>query len=131
MARPSDLRAGFADQEVEVDALVRLHHRLAVQLGPATIGMWFRRLPLRAPTREFFVGHVQMDSSFRDIELDHVAVLDKGQRSARRSLRRGVQHDGAIRGARHPRIHTRTMSVTPCFNIFAGNAKFPTSGKPG
>ena len=25
----------------------------------------------------------------------------------------------------------RTMSVTPCFRIFAGSAKLPTSGKPG
>ena len=25
----------------------------------------------------------------------------------------------------------RTMSVTPCFRIFAGSAKLPTSGNPG
>src|SRR5207248_7003413 len=63
MAFPAHLRAGFADEEIEIDAFVRLLHRFAVQLDPASIRMRRRRFPLCASTPELGVRHVQMQTA--------------------------------------------------------------------
>src|SRR5436309_1342728 len=87
-----------ADEEIEVDALVGLLHGLAIELDPAAIGMRRRRLPLRAAAPELIVRHVQLQAARVDIELDDVAVLYQGERTAGGGLRRRVQHDGSVRG---------------------------------
>src|SRR6202171_1089968 len=102
VALPADLGAGFTDQEIEVDALIRLGHGLAIELDPAAIGMRLGWLPFRFAPCELGIGDVQMDSPPGDVELDHVAVLDQRQRSTVGRFGRGVQHHRSVGGARHP-----------------------------
>src|SRR3954464_705476 len=70
MALPCDRRARAPDEKLEVDALVRLLDRIAVELHPAATRMRRGRLPARAPLRKLVVGHVQMQPPILDIELD-------------------------------------------------------------
>src|SRR5262245_30992630 len=66
--------AGFPHEEVEIDALVGLLHRRAIELHPAAVGVRLRRLPLGAALGKLLVGHVEMQPSLADVELDDVAV---------------------------------------------------------
>src|SRR6476619_7310343 len=51
----TDRRTGAADEKIEVDTLVGLLHRAAVELHPAARGMWRWRLPPRTSAREHVV----------------------------------------------------------------------------
>src|SRR5438105_6525525 len=104
MRLPELGRAALADQEVEIDALVGLQHGVDVELRVAALVRRLESLPGFAAARQLGLGHVEMQLSLLDVELDHVAVLNQRQRSARRRLRRHMQHDRAIGGAAHARI---------------------------
>src|SRR5512143_1362687 len=60
-----DLRPRFPDQEIEVNALIGLLHRLAVELHPAAISVRRLRLPLRAPFCELGCRNLQVDRALR------------------------------------------------------------------
>ena len=45
-----------------------------------------------------------MQAAFRDVEFDHIPVLNQRQCAAGSGFRGGVQDDGAVGRAAHPRI---------------------------
>ena len=100
---PWNFRSAFTYQKIEIDTLIRLQDVIKEQPVPSPRrGFWWD--PLGFASREFFVGHFQMKSPFRDIELNHISGPDQGERSACRRFRGNVEHDRAKRGATHPAI---------------------------
>src|SRR5262249_53581098 len=100
------LMAAGPNQEVEVRALVGLHHVVDVQALPApgrgrVAG---DRAGGRLPPREVLRRDVDVKPPRRDVELDDVAGADQAQRAPGRGLRRDVQDDGAVGRAAHPAV---------------------------
>jgi Fic family protein len=88
-ARFWERHAGAAFNERQRDMLNRL---LGEFEGKVTSSKWAK------------LEKCSQDTAFRDIEADHVAVLDQRQRTAHGGFRRDVQDDGAERRSRHPRV---------------------------
>src|SRR5215218_6207762 len=95
-------RAGL--QEVEVAALVGLRDVLQVQRAVAAAVLRGRLLPVGAALLQLLVGHLELETAPRDVQLDQVAGADQRQRPPDVALRRDVQHAGAVAGAGHARI---------------------------
>src|SRR6185312_13954659 len=129
MAFPRHRSARAADEKVEIDALVRLLHRVAVKLDPSTLRVRGRRPPRRAAARELVIRNVEMQASRIDIELDHVAGFDERERPACGGFGRRVQHDGAVRGARHPRIGDANHVADALLQDLCGQCEIPDLGK--
>src|SRR5260370_41899586 len=81
-------RAAAADQEVEIDALIRLHDMIDIKLGVAADMGRLESLPFPAPALALARGDVEMEPPFLDVDLDHVAILDQAERPARPGLAR-------------------------------------------
>src|SRR5262249_5237771 len=108
-----DGRPRLADQEVKVDAPIRLQDMINVELGVAPRRMWGRRHPgLTAPLHLCIID-VDVQTARSDIEGNHVATSDEGQRPPCASLGSDMEHDGPIRGAGHARVgHTYHVTHT-------------------
>src|ERR1700758_5294852 len=94
----------LADEKVEVAARVCLLDVLGVKPGPAAGGGPRRRGPRGTPQCYLVVGDIYAEGAGRNVEGDHVAGLDQGERAADGGLRGDVQHDRAVGGARHAAV---------------------------
>ncbi len=91
-------------QEIEIAAFVGLADVLRIH-GAVAARVTRRRLfPGGAAARQLLVRHVQMDAALVDIDLDLVAGLHEGERTADEAFRRHVQDAGAVAGAAHARV---------------------------
>src|SRR5215471_5488038 len=82
-----DLGAALADQEVQVSAAVCAQDVLVIKLVVSALKRRPGRFPRRTPAREFRLGNVEMQSAGCYVELNHVAVLNQGQRASRSCFR--------------------------------------------
>src|SRR6476659_4834479 len=101
---PWNERTALADEEVEVGALVGLLYVVEIKAPIAALERRLGRLPFRLSLLQFGVGNEELDLPFRDIELDHVAVLHQREHAAGGRFGRYVQHHGAVRRATHARV---------------------------
>ena len=60
--------------------------------------------PFGAAALQLVLADQEVDLARLDVDLDHVAGPDQGQRAADRGLGRDVQDAGAVGGAAHPRV---------------------------
>src|SRR5205814_7086587 len=83
-------------QKIEIATLVSLRDVLLIERAEAALELRRRPLPRRAAARELVGAYLELQAARRHVELDHVAVLDEGQRTADAGFRRHVQHAGAV-----------------------------------
>src|SRR5689334_13374891 len=76
-------RAAFPDEEVEVRALVGLEDVVVVEPPVAALERGPGRLPPGFALLQFGIRHMKLQSSFRYVQLDLVAVLDQSEHAAR------------------------------------------------
>src|SRR3954463_15703716 len=93
-----------AGEEIEVAAFVGLAD-MSGEHGPVAAQVaWWRRLPGRLATSEFFLADIQMDAARRHVDLDGIPGAHECQRSADEALRRHVKNAGAVAGAAHASV---------------------------
>ncbi len=84
------------DKEVQIGAGIRLHYGLEIETAIAARERFYRRYQAARRRASSLVGNMEMQRAVRDVDLDHVAILDERQGSAFRSFRRGMKDDGAV-----------------------------------
>src|SRR5262245_21475765 len=94
-------RGRGALQEVEVAALVGLADMGRKRRAVAALETGRRLLPGSAPAVELLLADVKMDAARRHVDLDLVAGLDEGERTADVALRGNVKDTGAVARAAH------------------------------
>src|SRR5262245_58434685 len=91
-------------EKVEIAPLVRLRYVLRIEAAEPPRGDGGARLPFGSASGELVVWHAQRQASAGDVERDHVAVADEGQRAPDEGFRGDVEHAGAVAGAAHPSV---------------------------
>src|ERR1700687_4534013 len=101
---PRHTGAASTHQEIQIGAAIGLQDMFVIQfvVAPLENSPW--RFPSSTPPRHLGLGHIQMQSPRRDIQLNHVSWLYKREGTARGSFRRYMEHRRAIGGAAHHRI---------------------------
>src|SRR5262245_12613899 len=90
---------GATLQKIEVAARVGLADVLLEHASVAALIARRQRLPGGLAAGELLLGDVEVDRAARDIDLDMIAGLRKGQRPADEALGRDVQDAGTVAGA--------------------------------
>src|SRR5262245_22872821 len=93
-----------ATEEVEVAAIVGLPDMGREHRAVAALEARRRRLPGGAAAVELLLADGEVDAAIGDIDLDRIAGLHEGERSADIALRRDVQDAGAVAGAAHTAV---------------------------
>lgn len=125
-----NLGAAAADEEVEIRPQMRLLHMLDIEFVPPALGHRRRSL-LAAPSCEFLIGYVQMQTARGHVELDEVPVAHQYQRPTLGSLRRDMQHHCAVRCSAHARIGHPHHVGHALLQELGGKIMLPTSAIPG
>src|SRR6478735_319339 len=122
-----------AGEEIEVAAFVSLadmsgeHGPIAAQVA------WWRRLPSRLATSEFFLADIQMNAARRHVDLDGITGAHERQRPADEALRRHMKNTGAVAGAAHAPVRDPHHVTHARLHQFLGDRKhapFRHAGPP-
>src|ERR1035437_6905530 len=120
----------FNREEVEVAAALGTEDVLGVQFGiPATRDR--RTNELGQPRSDLRIGEGDVEAFLAQADADAVAVSNCGERTADRSFRRDVQHDGAVCGAAHARVADSQHVANAAREQLLGDPEIAGFGHPG
>ena len=91
-------------KKIEIAALVGLPDMFGIKRPIAARIFRGGLLPRRLAARHFGIADVEVDAALVDVDLDLVAGLHEGERTADEAFRRDVQDAGAVACAAHARI---------------------------